>query len=93
MYANKKLGQNFLVNPGIVKKIVDASAPNHDDIYLEVGPGRGAVTDVLISNVKKLVCVEKDPILCRELELKFEEEIEADRVQIINEDILCRRKR
>ena len=59
----KKFGQNFLTDPGIVEKIVDASLAGPEDTVLEIGPGAGAMTTVLASRAKKVVAVEIDSAL------------------------------
>ena len=56
----KSLGQNFLHDENIIKKIIDASKISSDDQVLEVGPGTGNLTKFIISqNPKKIYVVEK----------------------------------
>ncbi len=62
--ALKQLGQNFLIDPNIVRKIVDAAALRPDDTVLEIGPGRGALTRLLCARAARVVAVEIDPLLC-----------------------------
>ena len=57
---NKRLGQNFLVAPGISAKIVALSGFTPEDTVLEIGPGKGALTLPLAARVKHVVAVEKD---------------------------------
>ncbi|MCR4584620.1 MAG: 16S rRNA (adenine(1518)-N(6)/adenine(1519)-N(6))-dimethyltransferase RsmA [Lachnospiraceae bacterium] len=59
----KKFGQNFLTDPSIVEKIVDASGAGPDDTVLEIGPGAGAMTVELAKRAKKVVAVEIDSAL------------------------------
>jgi len=59
------LGQNFLVDEGILKKIVEAAELSKNDIVLEVGPGIGNLTVELAKSVKKVIAVEKDQDLVR----------------------------
>lgn len=56
----KSLGQNFLRDRNIARKIVAAIDPQPDDILLEIGPGDGALTEHLVGRVRKLVLVERD---------------------------------
>lgn len=56
----KALGQNFLQDPNIINKIVAAIAPNAEDMVVEIGPGRGALTDHLIAQAGKLHLIEFD---------------------------------
>ena len=85
IFAKKSLGQNYLVDTNIVKKII-----NLTDIYdknvLEIGPGKGALTEhILEKNPKSLCLIEKDNILSNELKLKY---LNNKRVIIYNKDIL-----
>ena len=65
--AKKSLGQNFLVNEGILDKIVEKSILNKDDIVLEVGAGLGGLTQKLSEKVKNVFAVEIDKKLVEEL--------------------------
>lgn len=59
--ANKKLGQHFLFDPGILKRVALAAGPVDGRHVIEVGPGPGGLTRALLENgVAKLVCVEMD---------------------------------
>ena len=64
----KALGQNFLINQGIVQKILAAAELKNSDNVLEVGPGKGVLTFEIAQRVKRLVAVEKDDDLCAGLE-------------------------
>ena len=81
--AKKSLGQNFLIDKNILKKIASLIEIN-DKSILEVGPGTGNLTSyILKKNPKKLLVVEKDKNLVNLLKKKFE-----DKIIIINDDIL-----
>ena len=80
----KSLGQNFLTDKNILKKIVDIGNISENDKILEIGPGTGNLTAYIIkSRPKNIIVVEKDIELIRILESKFKKEI-----QIINKDVL-----
>lgn len=66
--AKRSLGQNFLVDPNLQRKIVEAVGAGPGDEVLEVGPGRGALTRHLVGRVGRLVLVELDDTLAAELE-------------------------
>lgn len=66
--AKRSLGQNFLVDPNLQRKIVEAVGAGPGDEVLEVGPGRGALTRHLVGRVGRLVLVELDDALAAELE-------------------------
>ena len=84
-YAKKSLGQNYLIDLNIVKKII-----NLTDIYnknvLEIGPGKGALTrEILKNKPKSLILIEKDNILSEELKLKYKDQ---KNIIVYNKDIL-----
>lgn len=88
MRAKKSLGQNFLTSRKIVNDIVNAAAVSKNDTVLEVGPGKGILTEALLKKECNVVAVEKDERLIEHLEEKFSEEILKNRFQIVNADIL-----
>ncbi len=67
----KRFGQNFLVSPGIIRKIVDAIAPRAGDTVVEIGPGLGALTEPLLERIKPLHVVEIDRDLIERLRQRF----------------------
>ena len=84
-YAKKSLGQNYLIDLNIVKKII-----NLTDIYnkniLEIGPGKGALTKEILKNKpKSLILIEKDNTLSEELKLKYKDQ---KNIIVYNKDIL-----
>ena len=60
MKAKKSLGQNFLVSDIIINKIVSLLDINENDLIIEIGPGKGALTEKLVKLPSKLVCIEID---------------------------------
>lgn len=66
--ANKRLGQNFLIDPNIVRKIVATAELSPEDTVLEIGSGRGALTEALSRAARRVVAVEIDPQLHRLLQ-------------------------
>ena len=83
----KHFGQNFLINKGIVEKIIKLSNLGKDDVILEVGPGLGVLTFNIAQEVKKLIAVEKDRELAANLKARLEE-AHIKNVQILEQDIL-----
>ncbi len=79
--ALKRLGQNFLIDPNIIRKIVSLAALRPEDTVLEIGPGRGALTAGLCAEAGRVIAVEIDPQLqpqlqetlghCRNLDLRI----------------------
>src|SRR3989339_1224628 len=86
--AKKSLGQNFLKSELALKKIVEAGEIKPDDVILEIGPGKGALTKKLLENAGLVIAVEKDRELFEFLKIKFEKEIENKKLILLNEDIL-----
>lgn len=82
---NKFLGQNFLTDTNIVKKIISISDLSQNDTILEIGPGLGAITVELVKLAKKIYAIEIDRRLCSYLEDKFSI---YDNIEIIQGDIL-----
>lgn len=58
--AKKSLGQNFLVDQNIIRKIVQAIAPKEGEIIIEIGPGQGALTEHLLASGAHVIALEKD---------------------------------
>jgi len=56
--AIKSLGQNFLINPAIAKKIVEATNINHDDVVVEVGAGSGNLTLAITEKTERILVLE-----------------------------------
>ena len=59
----KKFGQNFLIETGVLEKIIEASGVTQEDMVLEIGPGIGTMTQYLCENARKVVAVEIDKML------------------------------
>lgn len=60
LYAQKRLGQNFLVNPQVLNKIVEAANLNKEDFVIEVGPGLGILTNELAQKSGQVQSIEVD---------------------------------
>ena len=82
---SKSLGQNFLIDGNIVRKIVQGANITKEDYVLEIGPGIGTLTEELALNAKKVVAVELDEKLLPVLDETLQD---YDNVEIIHGDIL-----
>ncbi len=82
-YPKKSLGQNFLRDNNIAKKIVESFHLNSNDIVIEIGPGKGILTQFLLEKTHNLTVIEIDNFLVAELHKKFE-----NNITIIHNDIL-----
>ena len=81
----KKFGQNFLIDPHVLDKIIAAAEITKDDFVLEIGPGIGTLTQYLAEAAREVVAVEIDSTLIPILEDTFSA---YDNVSVINEDVL-----
>ena len=84
-YFKKDLGQNYLIDDNIVKKIVDSLSIKSTDVVVEVGPGVGSLTELIASKAKKVYAVEIDPIAVQMLKEML---YDVGNVEIINKDFL-----
>jgi 16S rRNA (adenine1518-N6/adenine1519-N6)-dimethyltransferase len=81
----RRLGQHFLSNPTILERIAVAACPDPVDLVVEIGPGRGALTQHLLGRASRVVAIEIDTILVHYLQQKFKDE---PRLTIVNQDVL-----
>ena len=79
----KSLGQTFLTDANIVRKIVSVSDLHADDPVLEIGPGAGAMTGLLVETVRRVLAIEIDPTLAAILR-----ETANHRLHIVQKDVL-----
>ena len=93
----KQLGQNFLVNPEILKIILEAGEVTDNDTVIEIGAGLGYLTDALARRAKQVIAVEVDELLFKGLAARFGAASEPklnlrtstdSRVRLLNADIL-----
>src|SRR5450432_1245172 len=80
-----RLGQNFLADVGAAEQIVDALGDVSNTVVLEIGPGKGALTQVLARRAKRLIAVELDRMMATELRYKYRLQ---PHVEIIEADVL-----
>jgi 16S rRNA (adenine1518-N6/adenine1519-N6)-dimethyltransferase len=80
----KKWGQNFLIDPNIVKKIYRTIDPIDSDNILEIGPGEGVLTKIILPEVNKMVSIEIDPVLVN----KLNNSNRLKKLKVVNKDIL-----
>src|SRR3989304_4626672 len=85
IFPRKRFSQNFLVNLRAAKRIVDYLELKQDDEVLEIGPGKGVLTQILLEKARIVYGVELDRNLCKYLEEKFKDK---KNLEGINQDIL-----
>jgi 16S rRNA (adenine1518-N6/adenine1519-N6)-dimethyltransferase len=83
--ARRKLGQHFLRNGAILERIAAAACPRSEAAVVEIGPGRGALTEKLLARAQRVVAIELDAELVRYLSHKFAGE---PRLSIVEGDAL-----
>ena len=83
--ANKSYGQNFLIDEYVVENIVDKAEVNKEDLIIEIGPGLGTLTSLLLEKAGKVICVELDPKMINILNDRFSL---YENFELINNDIL-----
>jgi 16S rRNA (adenine1518-N6/adenine1519-N6)-dimethyltransferase len=80
-----KLGQNFLVDDAARHRIADALGDVSDRTVVEIGPGHGAITEILATRARRLIAIELDRALAAELRFRFRD---RSNVEIIEADVL-----
>lgn len=85
---SKKLGQNFVIDPNSIEKIIRHSSVDQTDVVLEVGPGLGSLTIGLLETAKQVIAVELDERLANKLNSTLQAKILVENLQVINEDFL-----
>ena len=86
-YAKRSLGQNFLVDQNYIRRIIDAVGPKESDTIIEIGPGRGAITERLVDSGADVIAIELDRDLVPQLRDQFRDisnlqVVEADATQV-----------
>ncbi len=71
----KSLGQNFLANPRVSRRIIDSCSLAPCERVIEIGPGRGALTDLLAPRVEEIIAVELDPVLAGLLRDRYSRQV------------------
>lgn len=83
--AKKRLGQHFLRDRSYLARIVEAASLSPSDVVLEIGPGEGDLTELLLERAGRVVAIEVDPELVALLRSRFGGE---DRLILIQDDVL-----
>jgi 16S rRNA (adenine1518-N6/adenine1519-N6)-dimethyltransferase len=86
--AKKSLGQNFLKSKTALFKMVEAGEITESDTVIEVGPGKGALTEKLLEKGCKVIAIEKDHRLIELLQETFSKQISENKLEIIHDDVL-----
>ena len=82
---NKGLGQNFIIDDEVIEDIVKGANVTKEDLVIEIGPGIGSLTKILLENAKKVICIELDRKMIKLLNDRF---FMYKNLELINQDIL-----
>ncbi len=85
-FAKKSFGQNFLVDPNYIQKIVAAVSPQPGETVIEIGPGRGALTEKLVESGANVIAIELDRDLIAPLSVQF---FSAENFRLVEMDALA----
>lgn len=83
--AGKRLGQHFLIRRALLARLAEAACPEREPLVIEIGPGRGALTEYLLERAGRVVALEIDAELVGVLRAKFEGE---ERLEVLEADVL-----
>jgi 16S rRNA (adenine1518-N6/adenine1519-N6)-dimethyltransferase len=84
----RRFGQHFLARKSILDRIADVACDSTTPLVIEIGPGKGALTEPLLARAPKLIAIEVDTYLVHYLRQKFATEIDQGRLTLIEGDIL-----
>jgi 16S rRNA (adenine1518-N6/adenine1519-N6)-dimethyltransferase len=79
--VGQRLGQHFLIKGSVLERIAAAACPQHEDLVIEIGPGRGALTQKLLERADRVIAIELDPNLAEHLR-------SSSRSEVIQGDVL-----
>jgi len=85
--ARQRLGQHFLVKGSILERIAAAACPRREPLVVEIGPGRGALTERLLARADRVVAIELDEYLAGRLRKKFPERLEVISADVLETDL------
>lgn len=84
----RRLGQHFLTRKSTLDRIADAACGERTPVVIEIGAGRGALTESLLERAEKVIAIELDPVLIHYLRQKFRDALDAGRLALVESDIL-----
>lgn len=83
--APRKLGQHFLIKGSVLERIAATACPQREELVIEIGPGRGALTEKLLKRAERVVGIEVDGGLVQHLKRKFAGE---ERLTLVHQNVL-----
>jgi len=82
--VGQRLGQHFLISPSVLDRIAAAACPEPVPLAVEIGPGRGALTEKLLERAARVIAIELDPVLVEHLRSRFD-----SRLEVVHSDVLA----
>lgn len=84
----RRLGQHFLTRKSTLDRIAESACGERTPLVIEIGAGRGALTESLLERSEKVVAIEVDPVLGHYLRQKFRDALDTGRLMLVESDIL-----
>ena len=84
----RRLGQHFLTRKSTLNRIAESACGERTPLVIEIGAGRGALTESLLERADKVVAIEVDPVLVHYLRQKFRDALDTGRLVLVESDIL-----
>jgi len=85
--ARQRLGQHFLGKTSVLERIAAAACPLREPLVVEIGPGKGALTERLLARADRVVAIELDTDLAEHLRTKFPERLEVISADVLETDL------
>jgi 16S rRNA (adenine1518-N6/adenine1519-N6)-dimethyltransferase len=85
--SRQRLGQHFLIKESVLERIAAAACPRPEPLVIEIGPGKGALTERLLDRAARVVAIELDESLAEHLRTKFPERLEVVQADVMETDL------
>jgi 16S rRNA (adenine1518-N6/adenine1519-N6)-dimethyltransferase len=85
--VGQRLGQHFLISPKILDRIAAAACPERVPLAVEIGPGRGALTEKLLQRADRVVAIELDIDLVQHLRARYDQRLEVIHADVLSVDL------
>jgi 16S rRNA (adenine1518-N6/adenine1519-N6)-dimethyltransferase len=84
----RRFGQHFLTRKSILDRIAEAACVPAEPLVVEIGPGKGALTEPLLERAARVIAIEVDPTLVQYLQRKFQDPVSEGRLTLVEADVL-----
>src|SRR5882724_6846022 len=85
--SRQRLGQHFLVKGSVLERIAAAACPQREPLVIEIGPGKGALTERLLARADRVVAIELDEYLAGHLRARFPQRLEVIQADVLETDL------